>query len=536
MAAAESATNDGRRTGSLGTSLGLYFHVAAALGLAFFVASTVIWIDEPFDAGISGRVGGIYAYSIRAFDALGPWRMRLAPCGYFHPASPDSVVPYLHHPAPTYLLSWASYEVFGRDERAIRLPFVAATIASLVLLYAAARALGDARRAAIALIFATTLPVVVHFGSMVNVDPFVILSWILIAWLARRLRTRPTRFARIGYFAASLAAGLSDWLGYAIAPWIALDILLDRPGLRAWFARTASRAVPFLLALAIHLAWVAWVLGDSAGVRDNLATLLRICGGGDVPFLRLELERSYPAALALHFRNVVGLPLLAFAVPGLALIAQRLVRRRADDLDRVALMLVGAGFLCITVVWRRAIELDSWLLPLAPGLALAGATTASSLWARLEAAPAWGRASAAFALFLLVAATAVYGARMGNARHIADRSRDHVQVARDLDAFIGAKDTLIVTDSIGPALYYARPNVVHGVRTPEMLEAVKPRLRAAAGGIERVFLGSYVETFSEDLSWAIGMPRRVGASPAIRRVAGRDFAVVELDKAKLFEP
>jgi 4-amino-4-deoxy-L-arabinose transferase-like glycosyltransferase len=97
-------------------------------------------------------------------------------------------MPYLDKPVLFFWLVAATYRAIGVSEFAARLPSVLSAIATIALTFAIARALLDARRAAVAALVVATSPLVLIFGRAVVFD--MLLTALVTAALFALLQAR----------------------------------------------------------------------------------------------------------------------------------------------------------------------------------------------------------------------------------------------------------------------------------------------------------------------------------------------------------
>ena len=76
---------------------------------------------------------------------------------------------------------------------AMRLPVVFAVAAAILLLGTRCVATAPETIRAAAALFLASMPVVLHHGSMVDVEPLLVLDWIVVASVWQPWRQAPTR-------------------------------------------------------------------------------------------------------------------------------------------------------------------------------------------------------------------------------------------------------------------------------------------------------------------------------------------------------
>ncbi len=167
----------------------------------------------------------------------------------------DWVVPYLNHeyrfdkPPLTYWLQVLSFDAFGESDWAARLPSVLASALTTLAIYGfGRRAIGERAGWWAAMIFTTSLQVVIH-SKLCVADPFLVLFVTIAAWagwemIAARRAGRPG--ATGGWNALFVAALALGFLAKGPVAWLPLGML-------GWMRIRKVARAPSWLALFLSL-------------------------------------------------------------------------------------------------------------------------------------------------------------------------------------------------------------------------------------------------------------------------------------------
>lgn len=136
---------------------------------------------------------------------------------YFGPLPIPAKGYYTHHPTGLPMVVTAVFALLGEHEWAARLVPILCSLVTVVLLWKLVRECAGMRAAALSLVIFTTLPMELHFGTMVNHEP-VTMMWI-VAGLTCLRRWRTTK--RITWaFGLLLCSFLGMWMAWQIYPFV----------------------------------------------------------------------------------------------------------------------------------------------------------------------------------------------------------------------------------------------------------------------------------------------------------------------------
>ncbi len=147
---------------------------------------------------------------------------------YFGPLPIPPEAYYVHHPVLMPLLVTATVVIFGEKEWAVKLaPIVCSLLSALFLWLLVGDAIGK-RAAALVTAFFVTLPMELHYGDLVDFEPFLVM-WMLGALLGLRFwqvgRGTPWVFAA-GF--CCFGAIWTDWPGYLFVTALAISFWLKK--------------------------------------------------------------------------------------------------------------------------------------------------------------------------------------------------------------------------------------------------------------------------------------------------------------------
>jgi len=188
---------------------------------------------------------------------------------YFGPLPIPAAGYYTHHPPLLPLAVTGMFAVFGEHEWAARLIPIAASLASVVLLWLLLRDLAGARAATLGAAVMAAQPMLLYLGQMVNHEMLVLP--VMLATLLFFRRRQPV--------AAIAVLTLGFWIGWHVHIFalVLMGWWLGRREWR-WAAITFGLAVVSLLAFAVITRWVrpdAWTDASAAAARRVLDVDLR---------------------------------------------------------------------------------------------------------------------------------------------------------------------------------------------------------------------------------------------------------------------
>lgn len=274
-------------------------------------------------------------------------------------------------------------------------PLLASVGAAMACAYGVRRLrLHHALAVAAAVVFATTLPVLVLDGVLFAEPLFLVVTIATLFAADAAARDGDPRRAAVSGLLAGLAT-LVRSIGIVLVPAIVLALVLER--------RVRAAAVAAAMALACIVPWQVWV----AAHAGQLAPPLRGNYGPYSGWLAAAVrERGVPWVASVVWRNVnsiersfaviffpVGLrpvrPLLVVLLLVLTLLGGYAVWRRSRTF-----CLFAVGYAAVVACWPYAPDRFAWAVwPLA-GLLVAGGASEAWRYARHRAAPAGVRAAA----------------------------------------------------------------------------------------------------------------------------------------------
>jgi 4-amino-4-deoxy-L-arabinose transferase-like glycosyltransferase len=335
---------------------------ALLLGILGILLLAWLWA-VPLAEPDEGRYGDIAASMVRTGDWITP---RL------------NGIRYYEKPPFYFWASAVSIEIFGPTPFAIRLPSVAATLATcLVLLVWGRRAEGRGGHAGageLAALAYASLPIVAALGRAAIVDPWLVLWTTLelyFSWeaFARAGEGEPRRRWILGFWGAAALATLVKGPVGAILPASGVGIYLllrgDFRGIGAWLAPWGPA-----LFLVIAAPWYAAMESANPGyVREFLVGqyLGRFTAQHD-------FGRVHPFWFYLPVFLGIFLPWTLF-LPRIGARVAQAWRARGAGLNPTILFLALAIAAPVLVLSLSASKLAYYLLPTAPPFALLVATT-----------------------------------------------------------------------------------------------------------------------------------------------------------------
>jgi 4-amino-4-deoxy-L-arabinose transferase-like glycosyltransferase len=320
-----SANEDRYPAADHGTELAGRVMTIAAIVWMFLVA---VWgIAGPFSDGHVAATAGI---------GTGAWNMLANHLRYpvlWTPASRAAAETYLHHPLGVYWSAAIGIKIFGEHNWVLRLPAVAASTLTPLLLARTARAVWGPLEGGLAAIAYVSLPITLGFSNFHALEGPVILGLAVALWgYVRYLQTWRERYA-----AASVAGYLwalnHDWPAYmwgvcfATLLFARLFVCSERLGGPVWLRGAGRYWAALVAATAISLAVMAYFVFDSGKLHDLLTAYVNRSGGNQAPLAKVLQQR--------HVWIELMFPGLAIALGKLALpvmLARTVIRRSWNEL------------------------------------------------------------------------------------------------------------------------------------------------------------------------------------------------------------
>ena len=207
-------------------------------------------LTKPFGREIEGWTGAFYATMARNMLVQGTLTPTLNP----HPDD-DAVIPYVNHPPGVPWLVASSFALCGEYEWAARLPFLIASLLSILYAFRLGRRLGGNTAGLAASVALATTPVAAAYGTQVEVvGPWLLLATLGLVNAYFECCTRPALTTRLWLAGWTLVALLTDW------PALLLIAVLWA---RHWFRFPQRR-----------LTTLAWGAGTAAGLALLICWLL----------------------------------------------------------------------------------------------------------------------------------------------------------------------------------------------------------------------------------------------------------------------
>jgi 4-amino-4-deoxy-L-arabinose transferase-like glycosyltransferase len=424
---------------------------------------------------------------------------------YFGPLPIPADAYYVHHPTLLPVLVTASFALFGESEASARLVPIAASLASVVLLWLFVRHTAGSRAATFAAATFAAVPMELHYGDMVDFEP-VLTLWMLafVICLWRRGVSGRTRWS-VGMALFALLALWTDWPGYllvlAAAGWLLLFAPRDMRRL-GWLCVALVGCAGLLFLWQIHSA--------NAAAWSDLWTALRMRLGNAIPTSTAPIADNAPRFTWVSWLSTVGADLgenflpLTWALVGVGVVYLAKRRRLQPGLGWLGLasaLLSIAG--AIYVVLLRN---ESFIHDFAPfyligavavlaGLGLEAMCVATARLPRGAAVTAQAAAiTAQAAAVIVVIGLAVFGIQqsedMRSPYLILDGAvQEPEQLIPNLgkalrDSFPPGATLLANFDPYGSALtYYARKPILTNLSTPDDWRAAIAKEHPAGGVI-----------------------------------------------------
>jgi len=330
---------------------GWVWAVAAVVGLAV-VVNAAPWIAAPPGDSHDGRNAGTWALGARGLveDPIGS---RLGT------DRPDGSA-YANHP-PAVVAEAAVALAATRDHPlGLRLPGLAASLASLALLVVLLRELGFRPiAAATGIVLAGSSAMFLTYATMLD-TPVLALPFALATLLVgtRIQRGQPVRTGLVALLGTGV--GLTSWQGTFLVGIVVAVLVVAAPDRRAVLAPCSALAGGAAAGVLLTLTWAWWGYGS----LGDLWSALRDRTASDVPWL--EVQRSFVGDL---YGPVLVLVVLAGAVVAVA--------RRRHRLVLGCSLAAVAGW--TRLMGQAASIHDYWTYLGVAVVALAGATVAEAV-------------------------------------------------------------------------------------------------------------------------------------------------------------
>jgi len=324
-------------------------------------------------------------------------------------------LPYLDKPVLLFWAIAASFQLFGINEFAARLPSAVAAIALVALTFDLARLLVGRRRAILAAIVVATMPIVVAYGRLVIFDlPLTVFTTAALCCLARARRASRDRL----WFALAGAA-----IGCAVLTkgpvGIAVPLLMWFAGRDLLPGRRRGWAGPLLGVGVVVLLVAPWVAVVMARRPDFLHYALV-----EETFLRLTSSTQFRRAAPPYFYlETLGWALGAWGIL-LTALSPELVRvwRKNGRAGRSVAFAVRATVALLVFFTLSASKRPHYILPAVVPLAILVAVAIDEApYRAVRTVRVVAAGAALVGVAMLVAAAAgvhVHGARETFSRHV----------------------------------------------------------------------------------------------------------------------
>lgn len=349
-------------------------------------------IAAEFDRGVDGEQGAFFAVAALNYergDAAGAY-----PVLNLEPAPrPEQRLVYAHHPPLVPLLAWNAVRVLGPAgwknawvdgapprgiELPLRVPFLAAQILALLLLWSVAREAYGSSVGLLALALGSASAVGIHFAGLVNYENPGLATGLLIVhfslrWIRRSLRVDLVLAGAATALGAAVTFGPLAFLpGLCVVTW-------RRLGLRRAFTFAAVTGACGLVPLLLHhfaarAALEVSLTPDDSGILDRARMLFDPLIGGELS-LGSWLAVQWRHAAEAHGTTIVVVTAVALALRSLRALSPALgarlaalehPRRETRDLPLFAVLLSGA-FLTLFAFYKHTGEpqwsFQLWWLP-----------------------------------------------------------------------------------------------------------------------------------------------------------------------------
>ena len=265
----------------------LFLAALAFLTASLFHTIKVRWVEE------DNFYGALYSQAAHNFLRAGPAATAGVPSTFYFgplPIPPDAY--YVHHPVLMPLLVTVPIVVFGETEWAVKLaPIVCSLLSVVFLWWLASDAIGKRAGALTAAMF-VTLPMELHYGDLVDYEPFLVM-WMLAALVClRRWQNGGENKWAIGVCVCCLGALWTDWPAYLFVAAVAISLWPKRERGGRWLAMALLGIAAVSLA-----AFLLQIRHANPGAWRDLGTAISMrLGSGTQPG-----SSETPAGAALHF-------------------------------------------------------------------------------------------------------------------------------------------------------------------------------------------------------------------------------------------
>ncbi len=429
-----------------------------AVAMAIALALRVPGFFVPFKSEIGGWTGAFYSMMARNCLRHGT----LIP--YLNPLTPlDSGIAYSNHPPTVAWIVAASFSLFGESETAARLPFLLASLASIVLTYRLGCRLGDRSTGLIAAIILAACPPAAVYGHQVEVVGSLLLMAILgtllayVDWLEHRTGLKLLRLTLwIGFLLST------DWPAVFFFAVVAFDALIRLRGHRFKVVVATVAGIGFVATIVLLL--------SVAGSDDGLTHFFKKVYHRSFHFASDE-GRSFGVAELLYRYFLVQWTLIGpvLLLPAIAwLVVAIRVRFRQQTIPG---LLAAFGLVFLAFGAQGHYQHDFWIHPLSAVYALAVA----ALFDLLRLRPAQARLILACLIAVVSIHTvfAYHAWAMPRTHYFADT---HCTFPTLLDDVVDEGQVIAVADYSGlwPTLPYYADRPVLPVSSPaEVVEAVR---------------------------------------------------------------
>jgi hypothetical protein len=335
-------------------------------GLVFAVAVLryVPFVDDPWDMTFSSTNSACYAGNIvRSFREAGFSALKGKPHLWVEPIrDPPGLLAYTHHPPLSFWLEYASVEVLGWNETAIRVVpilFTAISVTALFLLVARhyGRLFGLGAAA-----LGLTMPMSLLYGWMANYEAGILCMFMLGFLLHDGLRRRPLR-SWWPTLVPCFVAPLIDWQGAFLGPGLLLyELLHPRGDRRPWRVLLVVGPVAILSVATVVALDVWWSGGDFELAMKGLLGVASAAATTSWTFLDWIRKQAH------YWVELMTWPVSILALLGLLLSG---IMARRDAVARLSLAFFAIALLNAALFPARSINHDFWWFTGIPAAACA---------------------------------------------------------------------------------------------------------------------------------------------------------------------
>jgi 4-amino-4-deoxy-L-arabinose transferase-like glycosyltransferase len=201
--------------------------VVSLVAIAFLAGSLLRTINEPWTED-DNAFGAAYAQAARNNLRAGLSVTAGVPATFYvGPLPIPADAYYVHHPVLFPLLVTASVAALGEKEWTVRLVSIVCSILSAFFLWSLVQNVMGKRAAAFVLAVFVTLPMELHYGDLVDYEPFLVM-WMLAALIClRHWRLERTMRWQVFALLCCLSALWTDWPGYLFTAAVCLWLFFD---------------------------------------------------------------------------------------------------------------------------------------------------------------------------------------------------------------------------------------------------------------------------------------------------------------------